>query len=54
MAKQKQSKDQSQVLDLVLQGKNELTEEIFDALYQAVLPTLYANRWRMPKVYFGK
>jgi hypothetical protein len=36
MAKQKQSKDQSQVLDLVLQGKNELTEEIFDALYQEI------------------
>lgn len=49
MAKQKQSKDQSQVLDLVLQGKNELTEEIFDALYQEVLPTLYANCWRIPK-----
>ena len=49
MAKQKQSKDQSQILDLVLQSKNELTEEIFDALYQEVLPTLYANRWRIPK-----
>lgn len=49
MAKHKQSKDQSQVLDLVLQGKDELTEEIFDELYQAVLPTLYANRWRVPK-----
>lgn len=49
MAKHKQSKDQSQVLDLVLQGKNELTEEVFDALYQEILPTLYANRWRIPK-----
>ncbi|OFU49837.1 sigma factor [Aerococcus sp. HMSC10H05] len=49
MAKRKQSKDQSQVLDLVLQGKNNLTEEVFDALYQEVLPTLFANRWRVPK-----
>ncbi|MGY0836278.1 sigma factor [Aerococcus urinaeequi] len=33
----------------MLQGKNNLTEEVFDALYQEVLPTLFANRWRVPK-----
>lgn len=49
MAKQQQVNDQSRVLDLVLRGKQDLTEEIFDSLYQAVLPTLYANRWRVPK-----
>lgn len=43
MAKRKQSKDQSRVMDLVLQGKNNLTEEVFDALYQEVLPTLFKD-----------
>ncbi len=49
MAEMKQIKDQSRVLDLVLNGKRALTEEIFEALYQEVRPTLYANRWRIPK-----